>query len=410
MKQQLVQIISISNKHRYFSMLDNLCWLSKNLYNVALFHIRQHYKENKSYLNYFELNKILSKSKNIDYISLPYIQCSQQILRQVDKQYVSFYKMIKSNKMKGKHIRLPKYKDKEKGRNIVIYTNQCFKQKKDKIILKIDKSNKIEFKTDKTNIQQVRIVPKGNHINVEIIYNTEYEIKPNNNRYASIDLGLNNICTLTSNVCQSIIYNGKTIKSINAFYNKKKAKLQSQLKNKYTSNRIKRLSNRRNNKIKDYLHKLSYTIVKYMEDNQLNTLFVGKNIGWKENINIGKVNNQNFISIPYNMLISMLDYKCKLAGINMIIVNEAYTSKCSFIDNEKICKHETYLGNRKLRGLYISNSGIKINADINGSFNIMRLGLEKINVKLDAFQIMPENKRFVYNPIRIEIFEIKKFE
>ena len=114
MKQQLVQIISISNKHRYFSMLDNLCWLSKNLYNVALFHIRQYYKENKSYLNYFELNKILSKSKNIDYISLPYIQCSQQILRQVDKQYVSFYKMIKSNKMKGKHIRLPKYKDKEK--------------------------------------------------------------------------------------------------------------------------------------------------------------------------------------------------------------------------------------------------------------------------------------------------------
>ena len=147
-----------------------------------------------------------------------------------------------------------------------------------------------------------------------------------------------------------------------------------------------------------------------METNDLNTLFVGKNIGWKENINIGKVNNQNFVLIPYNILISMLDYKCKLAGINMIVVNEAYTSKCSFLDNEKICKHETYIGNRKLRGLFISKNGIKINADINGSYNIMRLGLEKINVKLDAFQIMPENKRFVYNPIRIEIFEIKKFK
>ena len=138
---------------------------SQNFLNIV--------SKNKSYLNYFELNRILSKSKNIDYISLPYVQCSQQILRQVDKQYVSFYKAIKSNKMKGKHIRLSKYKDKEKGRNIVIYTNQCFKQKEDKIILKINKSTKIEFKTDKTNIQQVRIIPKGNHINIEIIYNKD---------------------------------------------------------------------------------------------------------------------------------------------------------------------------------------------------------------------------------------------
>ena len=149
------------------------------------------------------------------------------------------------------------------------------------------------------------------------------------------------------------------------------------------------------------MHKVSYLIVKYMEANNLNTLFVGKNIGWKEGINIGKTNNQNFVSIPYNLFLNMLDYKCKLSGINMIIVNEAYTSKCSFLDNEKICKHDTYCGKRINRGLFLSLKGHKINADINGSFNIMKLGITKCNC--DVLNLVPADKRFVYNPVRIKI-------
>ena len=149
------------------------------------------------------------------------------------------------------------------------------------------------------------------------------------------------------------------------------------------------------------MHKISYSIVEYMKTNNLNTLFVGKNNGWKDSINMGKINNQNFVSVPYNMLIQMLDYKCKLAGINMIIVNEAYTSKCSFIDNEKICKHEIYKGKRINRGMFKTANGLYINADINGSFNIMRLGIEKCNC--DVHNIAPTDMRFVYNPIRIKI-------
>ena len=113
-----------------------------------------------------------------------------------------------------------------------------------------------------------------------------------------------------------------------------------------------------------------------MEANSLNTLFVGKNVGWKDSINLGRTNNQNFVSIPYNMFIQMLEYKCKLAGINFILVNEAYTSKCSFLDREKISKHDSYVCRRIRRGLFISSNGIMINADVNGSLNIMRLGLE----------------------------------
>ena len=403
MKIQLTQQIIISNKSSKFAPLDELCFLSKNLYNVTLYHIRQYYKETGKYLSYNKLAKELSDSNNLDYRAMPYAQSAQQVLRQVDNQYKAFYASIKSKKMKGKKVRLPKYKDKEDGRNVFIYTNQVAKISNGVVYLKT-KQGILLFNTVADKIQQVRLVPRANHIVVEIIYNKECEAKQDNNRYASIDLGLDNLCTLTSNAVQSIILNGKSLKSINHHYNKTKAKLQSKLKQgKYCSKRISRLNLRRNRKIKDYMHKVSRKIVEYMEANSLNTLFVGKNVGWKDSINLGRINNQNFVSIPYNMLIQMLEYKCKLAGINVVIVNEAYTSKCSFLDRENISKHDSYAGRRIRRGLFISSSGILINADVNGSLNIMRLGLEKQNVKLDVIEeiLRPENKRFMLNPVRI---------
>ena len=368
-----------------------------------MYHIRQYYKETGKYLSYNKLAKELSDSNNLDYRAMPYAQSAQQVLRQVDNQYKAFYASIKSKKMQGKKVRLPKYKDKENGRNIFVYTSQCAKVSNGVVYLKT-KQGKLSFNVVTNNIQQVRLVPRANHIIVEIIYNKECEAKQDNNRYASIDLGLDNLCTLASNTAQSIIVDGKRLKSINHYYNKTKAKLQSKLsKNKHTSKRINRLTLKRNRKIKDYIHKVSRKIVEYMEANSLNTLFVCKNAGWKDSINLGRTNNQNFVSIPYNMLIQMLEYKCKLAGINIIIVNEAYTSKCSFLDREKISKHDTYAGKRIKRGLFISNSGIMINADVNGSLNIMRLGLERQNVKLDVVEeiLRLENKRFVFNPVRI---------
>ena len=403
MKIQLTQQIIVSNKSSKFAQLDELCFLSKNLYNVALYYIRQYYKETGKYLSYNKLAKTLSDANNLDYRSMPYAQSAQQVLRQIDSQYKAFYASIKTKKMQGKKVRLPKYKDKKNGRNIFVYTNQCVKVSNGVISLKT-KQGKLSFKTVTDKIQQVRLVPKANHIVVEIIYIKECEAKQDNNRYASIDLGLDNLCTLTSNTTQSIIVDGKCLKSINHHYNKTKAKLQSKLKQgKYSSRRISRLTLRRNRKIKDYMHKVSRKIVEYMEANSLNTLFAGKNAGWKDSINLSRTNNQNFVSIPYNMLIQMLEYKCKLAGINFVIVNEAYTSKCSFLDREKITKHNSYAGRRIKRGLFISSSGIMINADVNGSLNIMRLGFEKQNVKLDVLEeiLRPENKRFVLNPVRI---------
>ena len=280
MKLQLTQQIIINDRHKYYTGLDYLCLLAKNLYNVSLYYIRQQYFKDKTYLNYNNLDKLLSSTNNIDYKAIPYRQSAQQILRGVDKTFNSFFKGLKSDKNKCKRVRPPKYKDKDNGRYILTYTNQGFIYKNGIVKLKGINGDWYEFKTDKQDIQQVRLVPKANHIVVEIIYNVEYTLKEDNKRYASIDLGLNNIVALTSNVSQSILYNGRPLKSINRHYNKKKAELQSKLKqNKYVSKRINRLKHKRNNKIKDYMHKLSIAIVQYMETNSLNTLIVGKTVG-----------------------------------------------------------------------------------------------------------------------------------
>jgi putative transposase len=171
-----------------------------------------------------------------------------------------------------------------------------------------------------------------------------------------------------------IILNGKPCKSINQYYNKKIAFFKSILttENKKISTRVLNLTLKRDNKIKDYLHKSSRYIVNHLISNQINTLIIGKNKEWKKEINIGKRNNQNFVQLPHSIFISMLEYKCKLLGIRVIITEESYTSKCSFLDNEAICKHSNYLGKKVKRGLFKSFQGKYINADLNGSLNILK--------------------------------------
>lgn len=229
-------------------------------------------------------------------------------------------------------------------------------------------------------------------------------IKSDNHKYMSIDLGIDNLCTCTSNVTKSFIINGKPIKSINQFYNKQKSKFQSELKlknHKNYSNRLYRLSLKRNNKIKDYFHKVSKYIVNQLVEQSINTLIIGKNNGWKQETKLGNKNNQNFVSIPFEMLINMLKYKCKLQGINVILQEESYTSKASFFDNDYIpvynsdYKHYNFSGKRIKRGLYVTNN-ILINADINGSLNILR---KYLNVVCEEI-ISPTNRGLVMNPVK----------
>ena len=356
--------------------LDEICFKSKNLYNKALYLVRQHYFNTKEYINFFKVNQLMINSKDVDYYSLP-SRVSNQTLRLLDRNFKSFFNLLKKKRSGSydKPIKIPKYLEKE-GRYITIFIKDSISKKYlKKGLIKLSTLDiLIPTKVKESELVEVRVLPRNNHNVVEIVYKVEdKEVKVDNNRYASVDLGINNLMTVSSNVTKPFIINGKSLKSINQFWNKEKARLQSLLKgNKKTSKRIQSITNKRNNKIIDYLHKSSRELVNYLVSNNISTLIVGYNEEWKKDVNLGKRNNQSFVNIPFYTLIKQLKYKCKLEGINFILTEESYTSKCSFLDNEEVCKHDKYLGERINRGLFKSKEGKLINADLNGSLNILK--------------------------------------
>ena len=356
--------------------LDEICFKAKNLYNKALYLVRQHYFETKSYLNYYDVNRLMVGSKDVDYYSLP-TKASKQTLMLLDRNFKSFFSLIKKKQSGNydKPIRIPKYLDKE-GRTIAIFPKEAVSKKylKKGLIKLSSLSVEIPTKVTVSNLVEVRVLPRNNHHIIEVTYKVD-EVKPksDNGRYASIDLGLNNLATVSSNVVKPFIINGRPLKSINQYWNKEKSRLQSLLKgNKKTSKRIESITNKRNNKVKDYLHKSSRLLVNFLVSNDISTLVIGYNEEWKQNINIGKRNNQSFVNIPFYTFIKQLECKCKLEGISVILTEESYTSKCSFLDNETVEKHESYLGKRIKRGLFRSTKNKIINADLNGSLNILK--------------------------------------
>ena len=360
----------IKKTNPLYSELDNLCFLSKNLYNSALYTVRQYYFENKKYLSWVNINNNFVKDKQVDYYALP-CKVSQQTLKMVDQNMKSFFNAIKAKKSKAK---LPKYLDKVKGRFLVTYTNQAIGKKAlQNGYIELSKTN-IKIKTKVKNVKQVRIVPQNNFIVVEVLY--EVRPKPHDKSkemYCGIDFGLNNLMTCSFQNDSPLIINGKPLKSINWHYNKEKSRLQSLLDGrKKTSKRIQNITLKRNNRINDYLHKTTKIFVNYLVSKEINNVVIGYNKEWKQGINIGRVNNQNFVGIPYYKLLNMLTYKCELEGISVIVTEESYTSKCSFLDDEDICKHEEYYGKRIKRGLYKASDGSLINADVNGALNILK--------------------------------------
>lgn len=402
---KLVEQHIIKRNNKLYKFLDELCFSSKNLYNTALYEIRQQYFKDKSYLNYYNINKLLHDRNDENYFSLP-SNTSQETLKLLDKNFNSFFKSIKSKNINHK-ISIPKYLDKEKGRQIVVYNKMTLSKKYlEQNIIKLPKSN-IEFNSKHCkNLSQVRIIPRNSYIIIEVIYNKEEkQIKFDNHRYLSIDMGINNLATCTSNTSKSFIINGKPVKSINQYYNKKKAKLQSKLQNKFTSKRIKKLTLKRNNKIKDYFHKVSTYIVNQAVSNDLNTIVIGKNDGWKQDTKMGKINNQNFVQIPFDLLIQQILYKSKLKGINVVLQEESYTSKVSFFDDDFIPtygKSDNKLnpsGKRVKRGLYKTKTSTFINADVNGSLNILR---KYLNVSSDKI-ISVGSRGLVTRPLKINI-------
>lgn len=375
--------------------LDDLTKKCKNLYNRANYLIRQEFIENGKYIQKFDMFTIL-KTDN-DYKALP-TRVSRNVLRTLDGNWRGFFNAIKDWKSNpGKYLgkpNLPKYLPKTGKFNAIFIDTGILKPKKGMFGLSGLKGrfkSKVEFK----NIKEVNVkpLPSGKY-KLNIIYKYEEKKKlENNGKYCSIDLGLNNLMTLTSNKTNPVLVNGRPLKSINQFYNKMLAKMKSELpKGIYTSKRIKKLTEKRNNKINDYIHKSTRFLVDYCLDNELNTIVLGYNEGWKSGIEMGKINNQNFIGIPFETIKWYINYKSYMCGLNLVTQEESYTSKCSSIDLEPIKRHDEYVGLRIKRGLFRTGVGKLINSDVNGSLNILRKAVPNVEFTngIEAVAVQPK--------------------
>ncbi len=384
------QVLKHLTKEEYLS-LKELSHIAKNLSNEAIYNVRQYYFNEGEYLNYEKSYALLKDSDNYKMLNS---NMAQQILKEVDGSFKAFFgllKLAKKGKYNFKDIKLPHYLKKDSFTTLVIgfvrikdsvlivpYSN-AYKKKHNSISIKMPPILKDQ------KIKEIRIIPKSNARFFEVQY--IYEVKEvqsnlNKNKALAIDFGINNLCTCVTNTGESFIIDGKRLKSINQWFNKRNAYLQSikdkqDIKVKYTKRQNSNLRDR-NNKVNDYMNKTARKIIDYCLDNDIGTIVVGYNETFQKDVKLGKRNNQTFLNIPYGKLRDKFEYQCKLHDINFVKQEESYTSKASFFDkdvmpiyNDDNPKEYKFSGKRIKRGLYQTKDGKLLNADVNGALNIL---------------------------------------
>ena len=385
-KQQIKHL----SKEEYL-ILRKLAHTAKNLYNQAVYNIRQHYFDEEKYLSYVDNNKLLKSSDNYKILNS---NMAQQILKKVDGAFKSFFGLLKV-KAKGEYkekIKLPKYLPKNSFTTLVVgfvrLNKNSFILPYSQVYKKNHKPIKITIPPlllDKT-IKEIRIIPKFNARFFEIQYTYQVNEKQRNlnkNNALAIDLGINNLATCVTSIGKSFIVDGKKLKSINQWFNKYNAKLQSikdkQGYGKALTTRQKTIWNKRNNRVNDYLSKAARIIINYCLENDIGILVCGYNNDFQRDSDIAKKNNQNFVNIPFSKFLWKLEYLCKFYGIKFVIQEESYTSKASFFDMDEIPEFKkevkdnySFSGKRVKRGMYKTSKGKIINADVNGALNILR--------------------------------------
>ena len=382
---QLVEKHVIERDDPRYKTIDAAAFASKNVYNATLYIVRQVFIGEGEYLNYNTMDKIMKKHEA--YRALP-TKVAQMVVKQVHEAWVSFFEACKEyrehpEKFTGRP-RLPK--DKTSGRNLLQYNMQAVsrgKRTRDRGIIKPSQLGiTVKTRQDPKAINEVRIAPKKGYYVVEIVYTKEEKQGELNKEYiAGIDMGVNNLLALTSNKpgFQAVVVNGRPVKSVNQYYNKKRAELQKEHGRKGSTRRMEHLTTKRNRRIEQYMHTASKRVIDILVKEGIKTLVIGKNDGWKQEANMGKQNNQNFVQIAHAKLIAMLTYKAELVGIKVKLTEESYTSKASFLDLDELPVYDEtrkekpkFSGKRMKRGLYRASDRRLINADVNGSYNIIR--------------------------------------
>jgi putative transposase len=385
---QLVEQHMIARTDSRYKAIDAAAFASKNLYNQATYQIRQAYIHEGKYLPNAE---IFHRVKHLEcYGALP-AKVSNSILILIHKNWVSFFRAVEEwkehpEKFTGRP-KIPGYKPKEKGRNILIYDKQAIGKRVFKKTGKIVPSGlgiEIETKVSWEDLDCVRIVPRASCYIVEVVYQqetTQAGVDPT--LIAAIDLGVDQLAAITSNKpgFQPRLYNGRPLKDLNHYYNQQRTHHQKHLakQNRKTSRKVDRITTKRNRRVKAYLHTASRRIIDLLVSEGIGTLVIGLNKGWKQQVEMGRRNNQTFVQIPHSRLIEMLQYKAQLVGITVIVREESYTSKASFLDLDPIPTYDPenrekhhFSGKRETRGLYRAANGRRVQADVNGSYNSLR--------------------------------------
>ena len=386
-KQQVKHL----SKEEYRTIRE-LCHVAKNLTNEAIYNVRQYYFTEGEFLKYEKNYTLLKTSSNYKALNS---NMAQQILKEVDGSFKPFFgllKLAKQGKYAFKDCKLPYYLPKDGYATLVI---GFVRLNGNKLVLPFSNSFKKTHKTIEITIppvlldkkvKEIRIIPKSNarFFEIQYIYKAEcIQRNLNTNNALALDLGINNLVTAVSSNGKSFIIDGRRLKSINQWFNKENARLQS-IKDKQhfgrkSTNRQKMIARNRNNNVNDYMNKTACKVIDYCIANDIGTLIVGYNETFQRNSNIGKRNNQNFVNIPYGQLRNKLEYLCELNNIIFVKQEESYTSKASFWDKDEMPVYNAdnpaeyqFRGTRVHRGLYKTANGKTFNADINGALNIMR--------------------------------------
>ncbi|BCL79589.1 transposase [Ktedonobacteria bacterium brp13] len=385
---QLVEQHCIKKSDPGFAAIDAAAFASKNLYNQVTYQIRQDYIHRGKYLPYAE---IFHRVKHLEcYQALPR-KVSNSILILIDKNWRAYRNALNEwsvhpEKFTGKP-NIPAYKHKEKGRNILLYDKQALGKRAFKKTGKLVPSGlpiEIETKVAWDQIDQVRIVPRGSSYVIEVVYQKEIKqavVDPT--LIAAIDLGVNQLATVTSTKpgFSPVLVNGRPLKHLNKYYNQQRARHQSRLSQHHgkTSCQLDRITTKCTRRVNHYLHTASRRIIDVLVAEGIGTLVIGLNKMWKQGVEMGKRNNQTFVSIPHHRFIEMLRYKAQLVGVIVVVREESYTSKASFLDLDEIPNYDpkrtekpAFSGQRETRGLYRASDGRRIQADVNGSYNILR--------------------------------------
>ncbi|MDX5853712.1 transposase [Bacillus cereus group sp. BfR-BA-01363] len=406
------------SKDEYFALRE-LCFLAKNMYNVGLYHIRQHFFLKDKFLSYNENYQLSKKNENYKLLNS---NVAQQMLKEVDGAFRSFFGLLKL-KRQGKYdkkVTIPHYAPKDGYMTLIIGQIRI----KENGVLDIPMSPAFKRQYGKVRIQtpsnlrnkkikEIRIIPKFNARFFEIQYT--YEVKAfqreiNPNHVLAIDFGVNNLATCVTNHGKSFLVDGKRLKAINQWYNKQYTKMTSVRNKLFGTNRSLtkkeiQLIEKRNHRVRDIINKTARIIVNYCTQYKIGTMVVGRNKGMKQRIHIGKKNNQTFVQIPIGILICKLQYLCEQNQIRFVEQEESYTSKSDFFSNDILPIHEKgssetyhFSGKRISRGQYASKTGMILNADVNGALNIMR----KSNLGGQALMTL-QNRGNLDMPMRIRV-------